>query len=150
MYVDLAQAGVVIEKQQSVPIRSGPGTQILVLMGCVWVTQEGDARDHVLSTGEAMVLSKTGLALVMALEGSMVSVVKPEESNAWPAKPHIPGGETLELLAKRAKQMRSEYIGQLVSHMGQKLGRAVSSLRGWIRSAFLASRLRSPQERGHI
>lgn len=150
MYVDLAQAGVAIKKQQSMPILSGPGTQILVLMGCVWVTQEGDARDHVLSSGEAMVLSKTGLALVMALEGSMVSVVKPEKSHARPAEPHIPGGETLELLATRAKQMRSEYVGHLASQVSETLGRAVSSWRGWIRSAFPESRLRSPQERGHI
>lgn len=150
MYVDLAQAGVVIKKQQTVPIRSGPGTQILVLIGCVWVTQEGDARDHVLSSGEAMVVSKTGLVVITALEDSTVSVMQSGETNAQLPEPHFPSGETLELFMVRAKQLRSEYIGHLASRLREKLGRAVSSWRRQIRSAFLESQLRSPQDRGHL
>ncbi len=154
MYVDLAQAGVVIKKQQTVPIRSGPGTQILVLIGCAWVTQEGDARDHVLSSGEAMVVSKTGLVVITALEDSTVSVLQSGATNASLPEPHFPSGfpsgETLELFMVRAKQLRSEYIGHLASRLREKLGRAVSSWRRQIRSAFLESQLRSPQDRGHL
>lgn len=150
MYVDLAQAGVVIKKLQTVPIRSGPGTQILVLIGCVWVTQEGDARDYVLSSGEGMVVSKTGLVVIMALEDSTVSVMQSGATNASRPEPNFPSGETLELFMVRAKQLRTEYIGHLASRLREKLGRAFLWWREQIRAAFLESRLRSPQDRGHI
>ena len=146
MHIDLAQAGVVIRKQRSVPIRSGPGTQILVLMGCVWVTQEGDGRDYVLSSGEAMVVSKTGLTLVMALEDSTVSLMESGKLDARLADKNSPSGETRELLTNRAKQLRAEYIGYLAGRLRGKLGQAVSGLRKLIRLASLESRLGTPRE----
>ncbi|MEQ1880553.1 MAG: DUF2917 domain-containing protein [Burkholderiales bacterium] len=133
MYVDLAQAGVAIPKHRSVPIRSGPGTQMLVLTGCVWVTQEGDGKDYILASGDAMAVRKTGLTLVMALEDSTVSLAVPEKSGAQPAERHYPKGETVDSLTNRAKQLRAEYIGHLAGRFRGKLRRAVSGWSEWIR-----------------
>jgi Protein of unknown function (DUF2917) len=132
MYVDLAQAGNSIRKGSSVPVHSGPGTQVLVLMGCVWVTQEGDGRDYILASGDAMRVSKTGLTLVMAIEDSRVSLVAPEKPNTQPSAPRYLSGGTVESLTNRAKQLRAEYIGHLAGRFKEKLRGAVSEWSKWM------------------
>jgi Protein of unknown function (DUF2917) len=132
MYVDLAQAGVAIPKHRSVPIRSGPGTQILVLTGCVWVTQDGDGKDYILASGDGMSVTKPGLTLVMALEDSRVSLVAPKKLDAQALDRHYPSGETVESLAKRARQLRAEYIGHLATRFRGKLSRTVSEWSQWM------------------
>jgi Protein of unknown function (DUF2917) len=132
MYIDLAQAGIAIQKHRSVPIRTGPGTQILVLAGCVWVTQEGDGRDYILASGEAMRVSKTGLTLVMALEESRVSLVAPEKPDVQPSERHYLSGGTVELLTNRAKHLRAEYVGDLAGRFREELRRTVSDWSNWM------------------
>lgn len=46
------------------------GRHIGVVRGNVWVTQHGDARDHVLHAGESFRFDRDGLALVVALSGA--------------------------------------------------------------------------------
>jgi quercetin dioxygenase-like cupin family protein len=47
---------------------------ITCLQGKIWVTQEGDLQDHVLSAGDKMITSKNGVVLIQALDNASIQV----------------------------------------------------------------------------
>ena len=48
-------------------LRNAAGRHLAVLQGSAWVTQDGDARDIVVGSGESLRFDRDGLALVMPL-----------------------------------------------------------------------------------
>lgn len=58
--------------RQLIRVRNGVGKGVVVLVGSVWVTQEGDQRDVVLRAGESFHFDRTGTAIVEALHTSAV------------------------------------------------------------------------------
>jgi DUF2917 family protein len=61
------------------------GVEIRVLTGTVWVTQEGDAEDHVLSAGGTFVADRAGRVGIQAFTHADVAVEVP---NRHPAPLH--------------------------------------------------------------
>jgi hypothetical protein len=57
-----------------------PGTSIRVWSGELWLTQEGDARDHYLVAGQCFTLDRGGTALATAMRRAQVSVTPPVRS----------------------------------------------------------------------
>ena len=55
-------------------LRDAAGTHLWCAEGRVWVTQEGDARDHRIVAGETFVFDRNGRAVVQALAYSRVRV----------------------------------------------------------------------------
>jgi hypothetical protein len=55
-------------------IDNGRGLQVTCVKGVVWVTQERDSRDIVLSAGQSAVLDRRGLAVVYAFKDALVTV----------------------------------------------------------------------------
>lgn len=55
-------------------IRDGVGSVLRVQSGALWLTQEGDSRDHYIAEGSAFRLSSKGLALAQATRPSSVSL----------------------------------------------------------------------------
>jgi DUF2917 family protein len=55
-------------------IENGRGTRVTCIHGVVWVTQERDARDIILTAGQAADLDRPGLAVVFALKPATVTV----------------------------------------------------------------------------
>jgi hypothetical protein len=90
------------------------GRCLVVFHGKVWVTQEGDSCDHVVSSGESFTFDRAGIALVEALEPSsfvlLIEATQAPESigyeAAWPrTEPKLLDSA---LLHARASEMRAQ------------------------------------------
>jgi Protein of unknown function (DUF2917) len=55
-------------------IDNGRGQQVTCVKGVVWVTQEHDSRDIILSAGQSAILDRPGLAVVYAFKDALVTV----------------------------------------------------------------------------
>jgi hypothetical protein len=53
----------------------GAGLTVLCLKGALWVTQEGDPSDVVLSAGESLLLERNGLTVLYALTPSSATIL---------------------------------------------------------------------------
>ena len=59
-----------------VPFTSIPGGRIRILYGRVWLTEEGDARDAFLGSGEEASLAGRGVAVVEALGPARIELIE--------------------------------------------------------------------------
>jgi len=58
------------------------GTRIAAQSGTLWVTQEGDRKDHILGEGQAIVVARPGRTVVQAMRHSRVAIHEdPEIAN---------------------------------------------------------------------
>jgi Protein of unknown function (DUF2917) len=64
-------------------IEDGQGLAVTCLRGNVWITQDRDVRDVVLSPGQSFVLDRNGLALAFAFKDATILVGQPGQ--VWPA-----------------------------------------------------------------
>jgi hypothetical protein len=53
------------------------GTRIAARGGRVWVTEEGDRRDHIVGEGQDFVVDRPGRTVVQALEAARVAIREP-------------------------------------------------------------------------
>jgi hypothetical protein len=58
-------------------IDNGRGLSVTALKGSVWITQDRDQRDIILSPGQSFVLDRNGVALVFAFRDAMIMVGQP-------------------------------------------------------------------------
>jgi hypothetical protein len=50
------------------------GLQVTCVKGVVWVTQEHDSRDIIISAGQSVILDRPGLAVVYAFKDALMTV----------------------------------------------------------------------------
>ena len=63
-----------LHEGQVVTLDDAAGTRIVARRGTVWVTQEGDRLDHIVSAGEALVLARRGRTVVQALQPARIAI----------------------------------------------------------------------------
>ena len=76
---------IVLAQRSVHRIENGKGTEVFCLKGTVWLTQEGDPRDIVLSPGQSFVLDRKGVAVVYALKEAAITVGTPGHVSPAPA-----------------------------------------------------------------
>ena len=80
MNLNLKQPTIALEPGQVVALDDAQGTRIATRVGSVWVTEEGERRDHVIGPGDQMVIARPGRTLVQALKASWISFVEGQDA----------------------------------------------------------------------
>ena len=75
---------------QPLTVADGEGTCITSRRGAVWITQDNDIRDVVLSDGESFMLDNPDLAIVQAFDTAEVFVRPPARPIPATAAPSLP------------------------------------------------------------
>ena len=52
------------------------GTRILARLGTLWVTEEGEGRDHIVGPGDSIVVARAGRTVIQALKAAWVSLTE--------------------------------------------------------------------------
>ena len=68
-----------LERGGFVRIQGASGTLVRVNSGAVWITEEGDARDHFVPAGSRFKVASNRLTLVSALGGSNLEMRTPRK-----------------------------------------------------------------------
>jgi len=82
LFRDTGATGEVLRMQvllnQQLRLRHAAGWVVESCGGTVWITQEGDARDVLLNTGERFTLDRDGKTIVSGIGEAILSVRPPE------------------------------------------------------------------------
>lgn len=70
-------------------LEDAAGTRLLIQRGSVWITQEGDHKDHYLPATGTITLDRTGLALVHALEPTELILSRTASQISLASKPKL-------------------------------------------------------------
>ena len=77
MKIELSASGIVLAKGQFLNLSEAEGGRIVNEGGIVWITQDGDPRDIVLSKGESFVFDRGSRTIVQAFEPAVVTIADP-------------------------------------------------------------------------
>ena len=70
MKLELQAGGLTLDHGQTLKVHNGAGSNVCALEGSVWITEENELRDVVLTPGGCYRLIHKGTAIVYALGGS--------------------------------------------------------------------------------
>jgi hypothetical protein len=74
MQLQLKKPVIALEPGQVVTLDDAQGTRIVARLGTVWVTEEGDTRDHIVGPGDALIVAHSGRTVVQALKSAWISL----------------------------------------------------------------------------
>ena len=86
MQIEINRSTLSLAREGLVAIRDGQGTRIVCHAGSLWITQECDVKDSVITTGESFTVRNPGLTLVTALNASELTIIEPraaEQPEPW-------------------------------------------------------------------
>lgn len=76
-----------INKNSARVLHDAPGTLVACVSGCVWLTQYGDFRDHVLQAGDSFRIEVNGCVVMTAQADAQLQLVAPcVEGQSHPAR----------------------------------------------------------------
>ena len=76
MNIDLNDAIVRLNPDNNFQVHDARGSCIHVHWGDLWITQEGDLKDHIVKTGESFAISNSGTTFLSAMNEAGVSVME--------------------------------------------------------------------------
>jgi hypothetical protein len=65
---------VALAAGQVLTLDDAAGTRILARSGTVWVTEEGDSKDHIVDAGDTLIVARPGRTVVQALKAAWISI----------------------------------------------------------------------------
>jgi L-lysine 2,3-aminomutase len=89
MQVNAPAFRVSLQWGRPLTLSDGKGTCITARRGSVWITQDNDLRDVVLSGGESFLLEKPELAIVQAFDAAEIVVSPPPAPRIRPRVPTL-------------------------------------------------------------
>ncbi len=75
--IEFRQSTFELAREGLLAIRDGQGTRVEAHEGALWVTEEGDLKDTVVSAGESFTIRHAGLTVITALSASRLTVEEP-------------------------------------------------------------------------
>lgn len=143
MKTDLHRASLQLQPDYPHTLRGASGTLVSVLWGAVWITEENDPQDYVLSEGHSHVLRSDGLTVIHALEATALSLLAPCADAAFRV---AEGGRELAPATEAAVKAGAYLRPGIITHYHRRatrlhdeaLQRALSSLGGALRRRAVA------------
>jgi len=77
MQIEINRSTLSLAREGLVAIRDGQGSRITCHAGSLWITQECDVKDAVITAGESFTVRKPGLTLLTALSASELTIIEP-------------------------------------------------------------------------
>lgn len=71
--IQIQQGRVQLPRSRHMQVIDGRGSAMHCLAGSVWVTQDGDPRDIVLTAGDSFTLDRDGVAIVYATSDAAIA-----------------------------------------------------------------------------
>jgi hypothetical protein len=85
--------GIFLEQRAALRITGGASLLVAAHAGALWITEEGDTRDVIVTNGRSYRIESNGLAIVNALEPTSVTISAPLGIPArWTIEGAAPGG----------------------------------------------------------
>ena len=98
MNATISTARFVLARGELLKLRGARGARIVNRRGLVWITQDGDRRDIVLTEGESFELDRDTPVIVQAFDCSTVKVSAPAPEDA-----RLPGRGFVDWLRRLAR-----------------------------------------------
>ena len=84
MQIEINRSTLSLAREGLAAIRDGQGTRIVCQPGSLWITQECDVKDAVITAGESFTVRNPGLTLLTALSVSELTVIEPQDrADPW-------------------------------------------------------------------
>jgi hypothetical protein len=77
MQIEINRSTLSLAREGLVAIRDGQGTRIVCHAGSLWITQECDVKDAVITAGESFTVRNRGLTLLTALSAAELTIIEP-------------------------------------------------------------------------
>jgi DUF2917 family protein len=74
MELNVTNPMLCLQTGQVMSLDDAAGRRISAAMGTVWVTQEGAPEDHIVATGDSLLVARDGRTVVQALTPSWVVI----------------------------------------------------------------------------
>ena len=74
MRLELQRSVVCLEAGQVLSLDDALGTRLAAQRGTLWVTEEGEARDHIVEPGATFLIARAGRTVVQAMEPASISL----------------------------------------------------------------------------
>lgn len=136
-YTDGESRRIDIDADQAISVQVTYGTLVHCAHGRVWLTQQCDPRDHCFAAGLTFCVDKPGRAVISALDGPCVIVVRKPAPRA--ATAYLPGTlriESLERLTFAARHARSEHVRESIDRVFRWPLKGLGRLRQAVRTAW--------------
>ena len=112
----LVHGGMSMARGSTVRIEDGAGILVYVWEGELWVTQEGDSRDHFVSPGRWFRLERNGLSLLYATRRTHATLTAPSAEAYARLIAATPAGSTVPRVLYDGSRERKTWLELKLGH----------------------------------
>ena len=108
---------IALAPRQAVSVMVEAGAAIHALSGRIWLTQEGDTRDHCIAAGLTFCTDRAGKAVMSAVGGPAAVVVRHAAACGEGCVPGTVSVGSIERITRAAREARARYFGGLLARL---------------------------------